>query len=87
MACNVPVVATDVGDVAQVIAHTAGCAVSAGEPEAFAGALEQALSHTEPTDGRAAIASLSSEQIAREVIAMYEELVRRERRPVLSTSR
>src|SRR5205085_11535463 len=36
MACNVPVVATNVGDVAQVIGRTQGCSVCDSNPEALA---------------------------------------------------
>lgn len=73
MACNVPVVASDVGDVAQVIGRTAGCSVCPRTPEAFADALELALHHTEPTTGRNDIAHLENSLVAQQVIALYRQ--------------
>ncbi len=76
MACNVPVVATNVGDVAQVIGRTKGCFVCPPDPEAVAAALEEALQHTGPTTGRRDIGHLDSTVVARRVIAVYEQVVR-----------
>ncbi len=81
MACNVPVVSTDVGDVSQVIGHTWGCAVCPHDPEALAVALEQALRHTEPTTGRTDIQHLDSGIVAEQVIAVYEQVTRGGRHP------
>jgi len=74
MACNVPVVSTDVGDVSKVIANTRGCSVCPHDPEALAAALEQALQHTEPTTGRIDIAHLERSVIAQQIIAVYEQV-------------
>ncbi|HTK10832.1 MAG TPA: glycosyltransferase [Ktedonobacteraceae bacterium] len=77
MACNVPVVATDVGDVSQVIGQTQGCAVCASTPDALADGLQLALAHTEPTTGRAAIAHLENSQIVPRILAVYAYAGRR----------
>jgi glycosyltransferase involved in cell wall biosynthesis len=74
MACNVPVVATDVGDVSQVIGHTKGCAVCSSDPDALAAGLEVALRHTEPTTGRRDIAHLEASVVAKQVIALFEQV-------------
>jgi teichuronic acid biosynthesis glycosyltransferase TuaC len=74
MACNVPVVSTDVGDVSKVIANTRGCSVCPHDPEALAAALEQALQHTEQTMGRIDIAHLERSVIAQQIIAVYEQV-------------
>lgn len=76
MACNVPVVATDVGDVSQVIGHTPGCKVCPGDPDALAAALEEAFLHTKPTTGRTDIAHLECSVIAKRIIAVYEQATR-----------
>ena len=80
MACNVPVVATDVGDVRQVIGQTDGCAVCPPEPAAFADALEQAIVRTQPTSGRADIRHLDRAVVAQQVIAVYEQAIRKKSR-------
>src|SRR5579863_669866 len=77
MACNIPVVATDVGDVQQVIGHTDGCAICPPDPTAFAIALERAILRAEPTTGRKDIAHLDRTIVAQQVIAVYEEAIHR----------
>lgn len=72
MACNVPVVATDVGDVSQVIGRTGGCKVCPAEPDALAAALQEAISLVGPTTGRTDIAHLENSIVAQQVIAVYE---------------
>jgi glycosyltransferase involved in cell wall biosynthesis len=75
MACNVPVVATDVGDVSEVIGHTKGCNVCPFEPEALAMALEEAIRHTQPTTGRNDIRHLDRRAVAQQVIEVYESVL------------
>jgi len=77
MACNIPVVSTDVGDVSQVIGRTKGCSVCSHDPEALAEGLKQALLHTEPTTGRMDIQHLDSALVATQVIAVYEQVTRK----------
>lgn len=75
MACNVPVVATDVGDVSQVIGHTQGCKVCTRDLDDLASGLAAALQQTEPTTGRADIAHLERSVITRQIIMMYEQVM------------
>lgn len=75
MACNVPVVATNVGDTAQVIGRTRGCKVCSFDPQELAAALEQALRHTGPTTGRSDIMHLDSRIVAKQVIALYKKAI------------
>lgn len=77
MACNVPVVATNVGDVAQVLAHTEGCSVCPHDADALATGLEKALRHTDPTTGRTDTAHLSNMTLVKEVLAMYEYAIQK----------
>lgn len=72
MACNVPVVATDVGDIAQMLAQTEGCNVCPHNADALAIALEKALTYGGCTTGRADISYLDSKMIVNEVLALYE---------------
>jgi glycosyltransferase involved in cell wall biosynthesis len=80
MACNIPVVSSDVGDVAQLIGHTAGCSVCPRTPEAFADALERAWLHQEPTTGRHDIAHLENSVVAQQVIAVYQRALAKTKR-------
>ncbi|HZR41866.1 MAG TPA: glycosyltransferase [Ktedonobacteraceae bacterium] len=72
MACNVPVVATNVGDVAEVIGRTEGCSVCPHDAEELAAGLERAFAHKGPTTGRQDIQHLNSTFVAKQVIAVYE---------------
>jgi teichuronic acid biosynthesis glycosyltransferase TuaC len=71
MACNVPVVATEVGDVASVLARTEGCSVCPHDAEALAQGLEKALKHSEPTTGRVDTAHLAIQELVKQVENMY----------------
>lgn len=77
MACNLPVVSTDVGDVAKVVGRTAGCGVCPRDPDALAAALEVALRHPGPTTGRSDMRHLDRVVVARQVIALYESVLQR----------
>jgi glycosyltransferase involved in cell wall biosynthesis len=74
LACNRPVVSTDVGDVAQLLAGLDGCAVAAGEPAALAAALERAIRRGD-VDGRPVVAPFAAERIADRVRAVYLEVL------------
>jgi len=76
MACNVPVVATDVGDVCEVIGRTKGCKVCPSDPDALADALADALLFPEQTTGRTDIAHLENSIVAKQVIAVYDEAIK-----------
>jgi glycosyltransferase involved in cell wall biosynthesis len=76
MACNVPVVATRVGDVAEVIGRTAGCSVCEHNAESLADGLAKALRHPERTSGREDICHLNHMTIAKDVLALYTRAIR-----------
>jgi len=76
MACNVPVVATDVGDVSQLIGGTQGCTVCSHSAEELAVGLEKALLFKGPTTGRADIANLENSVVAEQVLAVYDLAMR-----------
>jgi len=75
MACNLPVVSVDVGDVAELIGGTEGCYLCQQTPEDMAAKLQMALEGGGRTDGRKAVAHLSLEATARQILSVYEEVV------------
>ncbi|MCU0287420.1 MAG: glycosyltransferase family 4 protein [Acidobacteria bacterium] len=78
MACNCPIVSTDVGDVRQVIGNTAGCYISSFDPGDVAEKLKLALASGQRTNGRDNIRHLESGIIAEKLIDIYQNLVSRE---------
>jgi glycosyltransferase involved in cell wall biosynthesis len=79
MACNLPIVSVDVGDVAEVIAGTDGCYICQRTPDDVAAGLNLALGRKRRTNGRANIAHLSLDGIADRLIEEYESVLRNRR--------
>ena len=77
MACNLPIVATNVGDVAVVTGKTLGCFIAERTPEDFADKLWRSLHGPRRTTGRQDIAHLSRENATARVIAVYDDVLRR----------
>jgi glycosyltransferase involved in cell wall biosynthesis len=77
MACNLPIVSVDVGDVAEVIGGTEGCYLCERTPEDMAAKLRMALDRGQRTDGRRRVMHLSLESAARQILAVYEQRVSR----------
>ena len=80
MACNIPVVATNVGDVEQVISQTEGCSVCARDAASMAKGLEKALLHTERTTGRADILQSDHTVTLKHVLSMYAQAIQKKAR-------
>lgn len=82
MACNLPIVATDVGDVAEVIGGTQGCYVCEPRAEEFAARLQEIIAGGRRTRGREQIRHLDKPLVARAVLGVYQQAVdRRRERP------
>jgi glycosyltransferase involved in cell wall biosynthesis len=77
MACDLPVVSVDVGDVANVIGRTEGCFIADNDPADIARKLEAALRRDQRTDGRSAVQKFGLSFIADEVIDLYCEVLQR----------
>ncbi len=80
MACNVPIVATHVGDVAEVIGRTEGCSICQHDPDELAAGIERTLLHSGPTTGRADISHLECSRVAQRVIAVYGHVLQKKDR-------
>jgi len=76
MACNLPIVSVDVGDVAALIAGLDQCCVVDREPGSIAERLIHVLSFSKRSNGRAAAQTLSLEHVARQVESVYRSVVR-----------
>ncbi len=76
MACNCPIVATDVGDVKEVIGNTAGCYITSFDPVDAAGNLKKALAFEKRTNGREHVKHLDSNVIAKRIIDLYKKVLR-----------
>lgn len=77
MACNLPIVATDVGDIRPVIGKTNGCYVCNPSVAEFAARISEILAHRMRSDGREHIRYLESSAVAQRIIAVYEQVSRK----------
>jgi glycosyltransferase involved in cell wall biosynthesis len=78
MACDLPVVGVDVGDVVDVIEGARHCHVCAPEPSALADAIVEVVAALpERSNGREHTQHLGLEEIAERLIAQYRDVARR----------
>jgi teichuronic acid biosynthesis glycosyltransferase TuaC len=82
MACNLPVVAVPVGDVAQLLADVTPSAVLPRRPEPLGAALAEILRDRPRSDGRQAIQRLGLDlaSVGRRVLGVYERMLGESRR-------
>ena len=71
MACNCPIVSTDVGDVKDVIGDTEGCYMCSYDPRKVAEKIKLALHFGNSTNGRENIKHLDEKIIAQKIIRLY----------------
>lgn len=79
LACGLPVVSTDVGDVGEVIGGVEGCYLVAPDAPDIAVKLRKALERTAPFAGRDRVAGYSLEATASKLTALYDRLCARTR--------
>ncbi|MDX9694232.1 MAG: glycosyltransferase family 4 protein [Bacteroidales bacterium] len=77
MACNLPIVSTDVGDVKENIKDINGCYIASNDPVEIAGCISKAMDFNSRTNGRERLISLGldSETVANKLIAIYKKLL------------
>lgn len=80
MACNCPIVATDVGDVKWLFGHVGGCFLASYEPAEVANQLKRAMEFSKEvgrTRGRDRVIELGldSETIARRILGVYAKVL------------
>ena len=87
MACGLPIVATDVGDVRLVIEGTEGCHVCEPTIESFVQALRAVLRRNQRTKGREAVRRFEPSLVTARLVEVYEQTLERAgRREVGSSS-
>jgi len=72
MACNLPIVSTNVGDVRDNIKDVVNCYISDFDPKSFSNCILKAITYNSRTNGREAIRHLSSKIIADKIINVYK---------------
>jgi len=77
MACNLPVVSVDVGDVVSVIRGTEGCYICSKSPDDIAAKLSKVLLERKRTNGYFVASQFGLAKSALEIAKIYEELLRR----------
>lgn len=78
LACNLPVVSTDIGDVRQRIGPIDGCFVCGNDkPETIALALMQVLTRGKRINGRETVRDLDENLLTQKVIAVYKKALSR----------
>lgn len=75
MACNLPIVAVDVGDVRQLLEGEPTCRIVDRTPEAIAAGIASVLSGRRRARTRERLTELSSEATARRVLSVYERVL------------
>jgi teichuronic acid biosynthesis glycosyltransferase TuaC len=79
LACELPVVSVEVGDVAERITGLGGCHLALPTPEDLAAKLDRVRRTGERPLPRGQLQSLSLEAVARQLAAFYEELIQLKR--------
>jgi teichuronic acid biosynthesis glycosyltransferase TuaC len=80
LACNVPIVSVDAGDVAERIRGIDGCHLAEDAPGALGEALVAVAHGAGRVDGRSAVAELGLERVAASLVQFYEEILDRTKR-------
>ena len=75
MACNCPIVSTDVGDVDEIISTTKGCFITSFEVDDVVEKIGSSLLFLGRTTGRNSIKHLDSRNVSKRILSIYNEIV------------
>lgn len=75
MACNCPIVATDVGEIKDIISDTEGCYFTSFEPKDIANKIQLAINFTKRTNGRDKIKRFDNDLITKEIFLIYQNII------------
>jgi glycosyltransferase involved in cell wall biosynthesis len=81
LACGTPVVSVPVGDVAELVRYLPGCSVTEPRPESLARAVIEAVRQSPSPHLRERALRYSSLEVARALVARYDEILRRRTLP------
>lgn len=78
MACNCPIVSTDVGDIREVVGDTEGCFITSFDPKNVAAKLKMIFTFGKRTNGRQRILSLGldSKTVAERIFEVYKAVLK-----------
>lgn len=78
MACNCPIVATDVGDVKEVLGNTSGCFITSFDPKDISAKILLAIQYSKQrTQGRENVKHLDSKIVADTLYSIYDHLLKK----------
>lgn len=75
MACNLPIVSVDVGDVAGIISETSACFIVDRDPEDIANKIQQIFDMQQRSNGVEKAQKLNSQWSSKQVLEIYQELL------------
>lgn len=78
MACNTPIVSTNVGDVSDIIKNTNGCYIADANPVDVQSKIEKILKLNKRTKGRKDIMHFDNKLIADQIIKLYNSILIKE---------
>jgi len=76
LACNCPIISTDVGDVKELTKGTKNCYIVGYDAKHIEQRIQDILSSNKRSDGRAAVKHFGLERIARDVYEVYKRVVK-----------
>jgi len=74
MACNVPVVSTDVGDVRELFSGATGCYITSFDANDVAISIDKALAFNKNTNGREVLEHLEIDNVAKKIYNIYKKV-------------
>ena len=76
LACNCPIISTDVGDVKELVNSTRNCYIVEYDAKHIEQRIRDILSSNKKSNGRAAVKHLSLEKVAKDVYSIYKRVVK-----------